>query len=169
MTNKEGLKVLSVLTAAYPQQKVEDETLKLYLRFLADIPFQYGQAAALNLIAESKWFPTVADLRKEAVSLMPQGQLPSSAEAWSEVLDQIRKNGIYAAPEFSHPAIQKSVNAIGWRSLCLMNEGSSTDRAHFLKMYDSFAHQEQKQLLQIPESKLLIGDAARMLLAEEND
>lgn len=161
--------MLSVLTAAYPDKSLEDETVKLYLRFLSDIPFHYGQAAALNMIAESKWFPSVAELRKEAVSLMPDHQIPSAAEAWGEVMEQIRKAGYYGIPEFTHPVVKQAVKTMGWRNLCMMEEGAYTDRAHFMKIYDSLASKETKQSLQIPDSKRLIGEGNKILIGDGAD
>lgn len=157
MTREEALKILSVLSAAYPNFQLTEETGELYIRLLSDLPYEKLQAAVLAHIAQSKYFPTIAELRKIATELIPDERIPSPMEAWGEVMKQIRNVGHYGTPTWSHPVIAKTVSAFGWRELCF-SENPVADRAHFLKMYEQYA-ERVKQEQQMPEEvkKLVSG------------
>lgn len=51
------------LVAAYPQTKVSPETVAIYTDRLSDLPTDQLVEAIDDVIAESKFFPTVADIR----------------------------------------------------------------------------------------------------------
>ena len=152
MTVDEALSVLGALTAAYPQANIQKDTAKIYIKFLQDIPYEAGQSAALDLIAKSKWFPTISELRQEAVNRIPGNQFLSAGEAWREVCEQIRKVGHYGIPEFGSEVVAQAVKTMGWRYLCL-SENEMADRAHFMKIYETYKERKTSHLLQIPESK----------------
>ncbi|NLL20004.1 MAG: hypothetical protein GX262_13470 [Clostridia bacterium] len=143
------MKILSVLSAAYPNFQLTEETGELYVRLLSDLPYNKLQAAALSHISQSKFFPTIAELRSMANEIMPGERIPSPMEAWGEVIEQIRKVGHYGRPSWSHPVIEKTVRAFGWRDLCL-SENVVADRAHFLRMYEQYA-ERVRQEQQMPE------------------
>lgn len=162
MTHEETLKIMALLTAAYPQANIEEETIQIYIKFLLDLPCEAGQAAALELIASSRWFPAVAELRQAAVEAMPENQIPGPGEAWGEVVGQLRAVGWYGRPSFSHPAITKAVKAMGWRELC-MSENVVADRAHFLRIYENYQERAKKELWQLPEVQQLRAKLTREL------
>jgi len=154
LTPDEALKVLSVLTAAYPNVNIPEETAQIYVKFLLDLPYEAGKAAALSLIAESKYFPTIAELRQAALAVSGN-DLPSPGEAWGEVVAQMKEAGIYRRPRFSHPVIEKAVQAIGWQELCL-SENQIADRVHFMRIYESYAERARQEAIQIPEVRQLV-------------
>jgi hypothetical protein len=84
MTKAEAVKLLAVLGAAYPRQDVSEGTAKLYCEFLADIPYGVAEAAVKKLIATCKYFPTIAEIRREAVEACLH--LPPADEAWAEIM-----------------------------------------------------------------------------------
>ena len=63
-------KVLAVVSAAYPNFDLKPETVKVYLKLLADLPDELLEEASLAHIAQSTYFPTVAELRSAAVELL---------------------------------------------------------------------------------------------------
>jgi hypothetical protein len=64
-TKSEILSVLKMLTD-YQDKKLSEPAVKVYLKTLADIPFELLERAALDHVAENNWFPKVAELRKLA-------------------------------------------------------------------------------------------------------
>lgn len=162
MTHNESIKILAVLTAAYPQVEIQEETIEIYTKFLLDLPYEAGQAAALEVIARSKWFPSIAELRQAAVGMLPKNDVPNSGEAWGEVVRQLHSVGYYGRPSFSHPAVAKAVKAIGWYELCV-SENPTADRAHFLRIYEGYREREVNKALQPPEVEYLRAKMAREL------
>ena len=84
-----------------------------------------------------------------------------AGEAWTEVLKQVRDVGYIGCPKFSSEAIRKSVEAIGWRMICL-SENPMVERAHFLKIYETIAVREKNRILSDPV-KLLVGSITKQL------
>jgi hypothetical protein len=153
MTPKETIKVISVLTAAYPNFAISSETIELYSKFLSDMPYELGQAVVLKLISENKWFPSISEIREAVIKIMPN-EIPSTEEAWLEVVNQIRSEGSYGSPTFTSNLIYKAVQAIGWRELCL-SDNPVADRAHFFKIYESYRSRQVEDNLMLPEVKRL--------------
>jgi len=165
MNHEEAIKVMIILTAAYPQITISKETMKVYERFLIDLSFELGQAAALQLISQNKWFPSIAELRQSVIKMLPN-EIPSTEEAWLEVVNQIKSTGSYGTPYFSNDLIGKAVNAIGWRELCL-SENQVADRAHFFRIYESYRSREIEDNLQLPEIKRLKESIRLQIESEE--
>ena len=139
-------KVLAVVSAAYPNFDLKPETVKVYLKLLADLPDELLEEASLAHIAQSTYFPTVAELRSAAVELLGrQDPLPAGLEAWSEVEDQIRKVGYTGQPVFKHPLTAQLVRALGWQKLC-WSENQVADRAHFLTAFEQLRFRERSQM-----------------------
>lgn len=154
MNATEAGKIVSMLEIAYSKQ-VADETMALYIKFLLDIPFEAGKAAALNLIAENKFFPSISEARQAAIAVLPNNQIPTAAEAWSEVTKQIEEASLYKKPSFSHPSIVQATKAIGWYNLCT-SENPAADRAHFMRIYETYRERAMRDIVQLPEAKKLI-------------
>jgi len=129
-------RVLAVASAAYPNFDLKPETVRVYLKLLADLPDELLEEASLAHIAQSAFFPTIAELRSSAGEILDQRDpIPTGLEAWSEVEDQIRAVGYTGQPRFAHPLTEKLVNSMGWRNLC-RSENLVADRAHFLAAYE---------------------------------
>lgn len=71
MANAEDVAaVITLLERQYPRQpKVTDDSLLVWASLLADVPSEVLKGAVLAHIATSKWFPTVAELREQAVKI----------------------------------------------------------------------------------------------------
>ena len=59
-----------------------------------------------------------------------------------------------ATPEFTHPLIRETVDAIGWEYL-RYSENLIADRAHFLKAYESLTLRQKENEIVLPEIKQL--------------
>jgi hypothetical protein len=77
------MELVAVLKAAFPRQPVEPETVKVYANFLVDLDVDAATAAAKRLVATSRFFPTIAELREAAAET--ELGLPNEVEAWDMV------------------------------------------------------------------------------------
>lgn len=154
----EFLQVWNVLDRSYPyfckEQGAENmlATLHLYYQLLSDLPIAQVKAAVLRHVSSSKWFPTVAELRESATALSA-APLPSAIEAWGEVTAAMAGIEGYCfadhvnVPQFANPITARLVAAMGWRQLCLSENGIA-DRARFIESYEQLvARNEREQRL----------------------
>ena len=146
------VKMFALLTANWTKETVTDAQVTLYTKLLGDIPDALLEAATLDIIATSTWFPKVAEIRQAAYRIMTiERGLPTAGEAWGEVCRQILRIGSYGVPEFSHAIVKDAVRAMGgWIMLC-RSEDQMADRAHFLKVYDVLAQRETQRVMMLPQ------------------
>lgn len=132
MTKGEAMKLMAILRAAWPRQEVGMDTAEVYAGMLSDIPFDEGKAAVTKLVQTTKFFPTVAEILEQVAE--SRCELDSPEMAWGEVQKAIAKVGSYHQPLFENPEIQRAVNAIGWKQICL-DENLAATRARFIDAY----------------------------------
>lgn len=80
MTATQAGELVALVRAAFPRERVEQETYKLYARFLLDLEYQPARAAVTRLLCRSRFFPSIAELRAE-VAEVALG-LPGELEAF---------------------------------------------------------------------------------------
>ena len=149
--------VLTVLAAAYPRFQLPAATVRIYEQTLSDIPVEVLRAATLDLIAESKFFPTVAEIRKSAFALMAeQGGAIGAYEAWALALDFVRegrgnpiigKSRVWDIP----PAIEQTVRQVGGWIHLAQAENVAADRARFVEAYDRALEKREYQARRLPQ------------------
>lgn len=146
--------IVAVIAVAFPNWIVSEKTNEVYWQILGDIPTDELKAATLHCISESgrKFAPSVGELRGAVAELRGMSRnVPSSFEAWQEVGRQISINGgDFGKPVWSHPLVQKTVEAIGWRNL-RMSEDQTADRARFIQCYEQFQERAGKEDILLPE------------------
>jgi hypothetical protein len=134
VTTREAKALVALLKAAFPRQALEQATLEVYAKYLADLDAAIGRIAVERLIATSRFFPTIAEIR-EQVATMQCDDMPEPELAWQEVCDELRRVGHSKAPEFSCQEIHDAVRAVGgWMYLCLAPTNAS-DRSRFIDAY----------------------------------
>ena len=165
MADKDSvMRVIRLLMENWPREEMSEARAGLYCRLLTDIPSDILEAACLQCIATSKFFPTVAELRDAALAMTPEMDgLPTAGEAWGEVLREIWRTGTdqwHGPPVFSHALIERTMKAMGWRNICLSEDGMA-DRAHFMRIYDALRQRHSAQARTLPEVRVLT-DALRL-------
>lgn len=156
MANPETIaNILTLLSAAYPSAKLADETPDLYERLLADIPDDILEAATLDHISKSPFYPHVSDLRERAFAIKGDfHRLPPAAQAWGEITKLIITFGRSNKPDIENPISARVVEALGWRELC-MSENQVSDRARFIQAYDQYIERERNEQQTLPSIKAL--------------
>lgn len=149
MTDLEAKKLVACLVASYPTTKATMETVGIYTRMLADLEYPAANAAVEQLLATSKWMPTVAEIRERALSLNI-GEVKPGGEAWGLVLKAIARYGYMRSPgvdfQFDDATTAECVSAMSWRELC-NSENPTADRARFIELYDQLAVQHRRKQL----------------------
>lgn len=180
MTKQEIVQILAVLKANYSgalkdmsKQEAEGK-VNLWLMMFADVEKEEMSLAIQKIIATSKYFPTVAEVR-EALSDIQKGHMIDSGQAWGEVIAAIQNYGPYKAQEaFDNMSevTRITVQRMGWRNLCL-SENTELDRAHFLKLYLVEAQRQKESnllplgLLQKIEQKQLTYQQQQQQLQQQ--
>lgn len=153
----EVAKIVGALAAAFPHAQITEDTLRVYVAALADIPLDVLEVAANQCLAECEFFPTVARLRDTALSLTTDlERQPTPFAAWGEVVEAIRRVGFYREPTFSTPLTAKAVSIMGWKELCL-SDNQVADRAHFVKVYEQLLHRQKQEVRLLPEARGMIA------------
>jgi hypothetical protein len=151
--------VVAMLGAAYPNFSPTEHTVEVYFQTLRDLPSELLRTAALHAISEAgrKFAPSVGELRAAAAEIQRRAaNIPSSYQAWQEVMQAIREIGSYRpAPEFSHALVDESVRALGWRNLC-MSENAAADRARFIAAYEQLEQRLEVERMMLPAVRAYI-------------
>ena len=158
--------IIGILSAAFPNFNPTESTVEVYYQILSDLPAEELKIATMHCLAEAgrKFAPSVGEIRGAVGELRRYAaNFPLSYEAWEEVLRQIINVGSYGTPEWSHPIIEKTVRAIGWRNLC-MSEEQVADRARFIQCYEQFSARAMKEEILLPKVRgYLEVNGAKML------
>jgi hypothetical protein len=145
MNPLEVSELLAYAAAAHPYVNLSKESVAVYVDLLGDLEYEPAKRAVRRLLALNDRFPTAAALRREVARL--QGVLaPSATDALNEVMEQMQRSSRGDGIEpWSHPAIEQTVAAVGGLWRFRMSEQPDTLRAHFLKMYEKTADQQDRE------------------------
>lgn len=141
MDESEAIDLVTLAATMLPncQDKSLLPTAKAWAVVMPDVDFETGRNAIIKIMREKK-IPTIplpGEILEAARGLRHNPtDPPTTVEAWEEV----RKNiDVYTATKWSHPLIQKAVQAIGARTIC---EAEYDMSARFMKVYDSLVQRE---------------------------
>ena len=172
MASREDVaKMVVVMSAAFPNWKVNEYTVDVYYTDLKDIPAAELMAASQMCRTEAgrAFAPSTGEIRGAVMDIRRRSMnQPSSFEAWQEVQRQIVDVGSYGTPEFSNPLIRKTVDSLGWKALC-MSENQTADRARFIQSFEQFSERAEKEMMLTPELKGYIEEHGGNLLEAGNE
>ncbi|MEN6572059.1 MAG: replicative helicase loader/inhibitor [Anaerolineaceae bacterium] len=161
-TNKEIISMIAVMSLAYPRYELKPGTAEVYSKILADIPSEVLEAAMKEIMANSPFFPSIAEWRAKAIELMlGTRNFPTAGEAWECAMREVARCGEYyryserpRLPAYDHPLIERAVDVIGYPRL-VNSDNLVADRAHFFKIYDALVQRAKDDAQMLPESKQL--------------
>ena len=145
MNKQEVATLVGVLAAGFPQWQVTKETVAVWADILSDLDYEPTRAVVRDYLMTEDRPPSPAAIRRrvgEKLGLIS----PTKALAWSEVTKGIHTSESGYRPSFSHPAISKTVEALGWYEI-RTSTNIDTIRAQFFRMYEDFASQEDRKVL----------------------
>jgi hypothetical protein len=142
-TEIEILRVLKLLGDVFPSYQLSSSAVEVYVRLVSDLPGLVLEQAALDHISRSTFFPSIAELRSTAFSIIEAADpVQNEYDAWADVQEEIHKLGYCNPPQFDNPITAQVVDQLGWRDLCL-SENPVADRAHFVQAYRALAEGER--------------------------
>lgn len=119
------------------------DAFKVWYSLLQDLDYTIAQAAIQKYMLINEFPPTIADIRKNAVSVQA-GDKKTWSEGWEEVMKAIGNFGSYReeeALESMSEITRKAVKKLGFRNICL-SENITADRANFRTIYEQMAENE---------------------------
>lgn len=147
----EILRVLMPYVAAFPNnEKIKDEAWPIYASVLSSLTPEEVNAAMRKLLQTVKWFPTIAEIMEAArsIKITADGKtVPAASEAWGEVMQQARKNGMDRKWEFSCHEVEYTLKMFGGKQMiCMMQESDMpTCRAQFMRMYNEICEKQKTE------------------------
>lgn len=143
MVKNDIVRLFGLIGEAYPTYKnqfneknINQKTCEVWLRMLQDIPIDILLLALQKHIVKSKYPPTIAELRDEAISILDNSI--DFDEAWEIVIKAIRAFGYMRKKDAlanMPKEVAEAVEAFGWQDLC-MSENIAVDRGQFRKAYE---------------------------------
>jgi len=166
MKTDEIATLVTLALANYPgiQDKDMGPTVALWEKMLSDIPYEIAESALIKVLATARFFPTVAEIREAAASIVNPA-IPSAAEAWGEVVQAIRRYGYYREEEALaslSPATAQVVRWIGWQEICICEE-VDVIRGQFRRAYEEHAGNVRQEAVLPADVRQLIGSAIKSL------
>lgn len=145
MTKDEFKILCKGMKAVYPQPTFLPDAyaFKVWYSLLQDLYYTIAQAAIQKYMLINEFPPTIADIRKNAVSVQA-GDKKTWSEGWEEVMKAIGNFGSYReeeALESMSEITRKAVKKLGFRNICL-SENITADRANFRTIYEQMAENE---------------------------
>lgn len=169
MIRREIIETMALISTYWPHWRMpsdRDEASAMvdaWGRLLGDIEAAAVVAAVeAYAVSGAEFAPGPGVLRRRAIELSSPTRLPDGDAAWSEVLEQIARVGYVGTPSFSHPAVEATVRAFGWKALCESMD-QMVDRAHFLKMYADVRERVTFETVAPPSVKMLVARAQAQL------
>lgn len=161
--------LLKMLFGAFPNSSVTKENLAAYTSALSDVPIDELTIVIHQMIREPLDFvPTPGKILEH----WRQAKSPVSPDAAAAGLQSLRKAiagvGAWGYPKFKDPIVGKVVEAMGWDMICA-SENWSTDRAHFLRLYESFAKQDGNEQRLTTEYKALRDESQQKQLESNGE
>lgn len=148
MNLTETTQILKMLSGMYPYlgNKITKETVAGYHMMLADVPQDVLMDRMPTILARHPTHPPTAPELRNAV-IEQASALPDSAQAWEQVMGQIRERGMWHGPDPDcDPTLLRAIKAIGWEQLCGCEvDKLGVERSHFMRIYEAMRTSELEQ------------------------
>jgi hypothetical protein len=143
MTPGEAQQITAVLAMAFPNSQFSEGNAAAYEKLLSRFEFE-PTLRAVELLADThKFLPAFSEIR-DAMLELENGTRRRGAEAWGDVVAEIRRVGAYGAPKFADELTAYAVERCGWRNLCLEGSNDAADRARFIEVYEAASERKQR-------------------------
>ena len=146
----EIVKLLRQYLSAFPNATMQDSAWAIYARALSVLSVEEINAAMLKLLTTCKFWPSVAEIIEAArsIKITAEGNaVPAAAEAWGEIMQLARKNGMDRKWEFSCHEVEYTLKMFGGKQMiCMMQESDMpTCRAQFMRMYNEICEKQKTE------------------------
>ena len=163
-TEQQVIKLMAVMSLAYPNFQLKDGQTELYFQMLKDIDNELLEIASKHLITTRQFFPSISEWRNAAFDLaIDRAHIPTMYEAWDNACKVMKRWGIYNgdAPDevYLHPLVAKTARVIGYHNLYNSN-WTDFDRGNFYKVYESLSTRASDDIRMLPDVKVASGQLA---------
>lgn len=164
MTFDEFKTLAKGLKCAYtsPNFLPDEYSVKVWYKFLRDLPCEVATASVERYIATNKYPPTIADIREQVATMMVSGE--DWSESWGKVKRLISLYGMpneKKAYEEMDETTYEAVKRMGWSNLC-MSGNQTADRANYRMIYEAVVAQQKDRII-IPEGLRLKATNLKMI------
>lgn len=128
----------------------DEYSIKVWYKFLNDLPCDLATACIERYIATNKYPPTIADIRQEVANMAVGGK--DWSESWKDVTRYISLYGMpneSKAYEAMDEYTREAVKRLGWQNLCL-SQNQTADRANYRMVYEQII-KERKDHMALPD------------------
>jgi hypothetical protein len=158
MNQVQAGQLVGVLAAGYPQWQVTKETVAVWADLLSDLEYDETRKVVREWLLTEDRPPSPAAIRR-GIAGSRGITAPSRATAWAEVRAGISSSESNRKPAFSHPAVSKAVETIGWWEI-RTSTNLDTLRSQFWKVYEEYAQEADK--LALASQQLALGGKERI-------
>lgn len=149
MKLSEAAEIVLTLIKAFPHVRCDGQTADIYERSIADLEAGACRAAVQRLIATSKFFPAIAEIRA-ACAAQTHGVARTGEEAYAELTQAVRTHGRdfgQGTPKFRDPLISHCLGVWGsWNDVCSSPVDDAGGRARFIELYGELAGRARQDL-----------------------
>ena len=155
------------LASAYPTTgKLSEASIRTYARALGDVPWAALTAACARAVKESRFYPSVAELRAYVEGTAEDAALI----AWASLATAAEDLGAYVDVELADPATARALVAVfgSWPNYCAAADRDvAARRAEFLAAYRAAHRQADQRPVRLPglcvppEQSRLVGRVER--------
>lgn len=143
--------LLVQLAAAYPTTgKLTEASIRLYAWALGDVPLTEVKRACARAIRESRFFPSVAELRQYIVPTPDEAALL----AWTALTMAASEIGAYASVDVEDAAAAEALTSVwgSWPAFCAEEEGPAlaARRQAFLAAYRDSCRRHRSGAARLP-------------------
>lgn len=164
MNPTETAKILAICSVAYPMYPVQKDTVAIYHELLQDLSEHDVRVAVNDLLITSDRWPSIAAIRRK-VADNAQALAPGRASAWGEVRKAAHEIGRHYRPKWSHEAIGRAVEIIGWWEIC-QSDNPEAMRSQFWKVYEEITSAMDSETLTTPGRIALVGGRTALAAIE---
>lgn len=159
MNKKETTQIITFLAGNYPnisEKTIEQKQIMIntWQECLGDLDYNVVMQAVKKNIIESKYLPTISEIRKNAIEMINPQRNKTGIEAWNEAYKMIC-NGTYMTQEEFNTHTEEvkiffgSVNQLRKYSINA-NFNMDVVRSNFLKQYENLI-QRKEELKKLPK------------------
>jgi Loader and inhibitor of phage G40P len=148
MKSAEVAKLLAVIASAYPAFEVTDLKHQVWHEMLSDLDYQVANAAVKLHLASSRFAPTIAEIREQAVVAV-SGPALTGTEAWGEFIAAVRQYSPYSDRDYCEgmrPLTRAVAEAFGLGNAA-MSDNVDVLRGQFLKMFEQLSRRNNVEAL----------------------
>lgn len=161
MTKKETVELITYIGSNYESilNKTKEQLemmVELWYDCLKDLDYEIVKQALKKTILESKYMPTIAEIRQNAIQMITP-QRKTGIEAWSDAYKLICRGTTVTQEEFDNlePNIKKFFGSVSQLKDYATSTETNMDvvRSNFLKSYDILEQRNKEIDLMLPETR----------------